>query len=114
MKAKILISIFSILLVCSCSSKGEKSPLDTTHGQPIGLVSLWTIDKYEAEQGTVTHELYEDNGYYVKYLSEYYPLTRIDPIDIGNDVLYYEFYTKEGYHYYLKDISDDSNRFYNY
>lgn len=109
MKSNILIYIVCLLLVCACTSRTEKTPLDTTHGQPIGLVALWTLDENGAEQGTVPHELYEDDGYYIKFLSEYYLLTRIAPIDVGSGILFYEFYTNEGYHYYLKDISDDNN-----
>lgn len=111
MKIKSLLSILlGIMLLSSCANtnEGQGQKIDTTHGYPIGLVWLWTVDSDGPDSGTAMFELFQDCGtYYVKFYGKYYPLSRIRAYDTGNGVLTHTFTTVEGYQYYLEDVTDD-------
>lgn len=111
MKIKSLLSILlGIILFSSCAngSESQGQKMDTTHGYPIGLVWLWTVDSDGPDSGTAMFELFQDSGtYYVKFYGKYYPLSRIRSYDTGNGVLTHTFTTVEGYQYYLEDVMDD-------
>jgi hypothetical protein len=113
MKIKSLLKILVVItLFTSCANSNEDQGLlvDKTHGSPIGLVWLWTVDSDGAESGTATFELFQDNdNFYVKFYGKYYRLFRIIPYDTGKGYLTHTFTTVEGYQYYLKDVTDDDN-----
>lgn len=80
------------------------------------LVQLWSFDGDEISKGTAPFSLYEDNGdYYVDFYGERCKLKRITPIDTDYVTLYYKFTSSKvgSYTYYLEDISDPQNRFFN-
>lgn len=100
----------TLLTSCANGNDNQSQQVDNTHGSPIGLVWLWTVDSNGADSGTATFELFQDNGsYYVKFYGRYYRLSRVSPYDTGRGVLTHTFTTVEGYQYYLKDVTDDDN-----
>ena len=111
MKTKLILSILlgiTVLSSCANSNESQRQLIDTTHGYPIGLVWLWTMDSDGPDSGTAMFELFQDGGsYYVKFYGRYYSLSRIRAYDTGRGVLTHTFTTVEGFQYYLEDVTDD-------
>ena len=97
----------------ACSNSKEQS-VPKIPGERVGLILPWVIGSDEITQGTAPFELYDDNGvYYVDFNGEACRVKRISPIDAGETILCYSFTTYWGGTYYLEDISNPSNRFFN-
>ena len=114
--SKILIGLVVMVLV-SCGDSNVSSytgHANSIPGERVALVFPWVVDGDEATKGTALFALYEDDGtYYVDFNGEGCRVKRITPIYTGGNILCYSFTTDWGGTYYLEDISDSSNRFFN-